>query len=134
MSAEDYDDVPGFGGGVWLGGGRAYTPRSYKCNHCAKPIDFRQRKPFNQDGTPHRCLGRNTQPQDAAPLTKDGAVTLFAMGAMQAIIQGQIAASGVDFIHHMNFYDVADAAWRVAVTMMNKEKEFRDDITKEQAS
>ena len=131
MSAEDYDDVPGFGSGIGFGGGRAYSTGQYKCNHCSVSITFRQRKPFNQDGTPHRCLGRNAPKRDQPPLTENGAVTLFAMGAMQAIIQGQIAAGGVDFIHHMNFYDVADAAWRLAVTMKNKEKEYRDDIVKD---
>lgn len=131
MSAEDYDDVPGFGGGVGFGGERAYSPSQYKCNHCSNPITFKQRKPFNQDGTPHRCLGRNAPNREQPPLTENGAVTLFAMGAMQAIVQGQIAAGGVDFIHHMNFYDVADAAWRLAVTMKNKEKEYRGDITED---
>lgn len=122
MSAEDYHDVPGFGGGY--GGGTSYERKSYTCNFCKQPIKFSQRKAFNKDGTPHRCKSAQTAETKATPET----ATLFAMAAMNAIINASIQAAGVDYIHSMNFYDVADAAWKVSAAMIRKEEEYRDEF------
>lgn len=127
MSAEDYHDVPGFGGGAF----RTFKPRDYACNHCSAPITFVNRRPMNIDGTPHRCLGRNAKQQSPVPIPSaldNSAAVLFAMSAMNAIIQGQIQAGGIDHIHHMNFYDVADASWRMASAMVSAEKNYRDEF------
>lgn len=121
MSAEDYHDVPGFGGGFDFA--RA-QPRQYTCNFCRQPINFSNRKPVNKDGSPHRCRSGTTtkEKQPAQPQA-----TLFAMAAMNAIINAQIQVGGVDFIHTMNFYDIADASWRVAAAMVSKEKAFAEE-------
>lgn len=126
MSAEDYDDVPNFGGE-----GFNYSPqpkRQYACNFCKQPITFNQRKAYNKDGTPHRCQrGKPAEEQPQEPQTQ---ATLFAMAAMNAIINASIQSAGVDYIHSMNFYDVADASWRVASAMVAKEKAYSDEFRK----
>lgn len=121
MSAEDYDDVPG----LCSGSDRQplLNPRFYKCNRCRHPITFKNKKPFNQDGTAHRCIAKSQSETDPPPQA-----AMFAMAAMNAIINGQIQAGGVDFIHRMNFYDVADSAWQVAAAMVKREKDYRDEI------
>lgn len=127
MAAEDYDDVPGIGSGMGFGYHTSYTPRppkNYTCHSCKAPIGFKDRKPINKDGTPHRC-GQN-RPAEPKPDTTQA--TLFAMAAMNAIVSAQIQAGGVDHIHHMNFYDVADAAWRLAAAMTKREGEYRNEI------
>lgn len=126
MAAEDYDDVPGIGSGMGFGYGTSYTPRppkAYTCHSCKAPIDFKDRKPINKDGTPHRCGSkRQAEPEQASQ------AALFAMAAMNAIVNAQIQAGGVDHIHHMNFYDVADAAWRLSAAMVKRECEFRHEM------
>lgn len=118
MSAEDYHDIPGFGVGY-----SGASPRQYTCNFCREPINFSNRKPLNKDGSPHRCKSRaSAEKEQAQPQA-----SLFAMAAMNAIINAQIQAGGVDYIHTMNFYDIADAAWRVAAAMVSKEKAFADE-------
>lgn len=98
-------------------------PKVYRCKSCNGGIKFSGGKAFNHvDGTPHRCYKK----KEAPPVPQDG--TLFALGAMNAIVNAQIQAGGVDFIHRMNFYDVADSAWRLAAAMHKKEKEFREDF------
>lgn len=126
MSAEDYDDVPGFAD---FAGGLGYSTSrqsQYKCRYCDAPISFKNRKPFNSDGSAHRCRAESNAkaPADKADLQ----AVLFATGAMSAIISGQIQAAGVDHIHHMNFYDVADAAWRVAAAMVSRERVYREEL------
>jgi hypothetical protein len=121
VSAEDYHDVPGFGGG----GFSSFKPKAYTCNFCQQPIVFNQRKPFNKDGTPHRCRS-GQQPQEAKETPQQA--TLFAMAAMNAIINASIQVGGVDFIHSMNFYDVADASWRAAAAMVSREKAYSDEF------
>ncbi|HEX5362358.1 MAG TPA: hypothetical protein VFW49_14930 [Fluviicoccus sp.] len=118
MSAEDYHDVS------W------YLPgsRGYVCKFCQQPITFSNRKPYNKDGTPHRC--KRTEKADATTESQPQAA-LFAMAAMNAIINASIQAGGVDYIHHMNFYDVADAAWRMAAAMVNSEKNHRSEFGSE---
>lgn len=118
MSAEEYHDVPGIGGPTWT----SYQ-NSYQCKNCQGQIFFKAKKAFNKDGSPHLCLGKKPEnrlaPQEAV---------LYAMAAMNAIVNAQIQAGGVDFIHHMNFYDVADAAWRLASAMHSSEKNFRGEF------
>ena len=123
MAAEDYDDVPGFGGGTWT---PSYKPKAYTCNFCREPITFNQRKALNKDGTPHRCKTTGRAHPSAEANTQ---ATLYAMAAMNAIISGSIHSGGVDHIHRMNFYDVADAAWQCAAAMVKSERNYRDDIT-----
>lgn len=132
MAAEDYDDVPGFGGSQWSS--HAVKPRAYKCNNCHQPITFSNRKPFNVDGTPHRCMGKNARPGKVEPekATDNHAATLFALSAMNAIINSQIQAFGGDHIHRMNFHDVADASWQAAVAMLRAERNYRDEIAASQ--
>lgn len=122
MSAEDYHDVPGFGGGFGT-----YKAKAYTCNFCKAPINFNQRKAFNKDGTPHRCRTADGALKAQEPQPADQQATLFAMAAMNAIINASIQSGGVDYIHSMNFYDVADASWRVAAAMVSKEQSFRDE-------
>lgn len=124
MSAEDYHDVPGFGGGSGFNG--AYQ-RQYTCNFCRQPINFSNRKPFNKDGSPHRCKSGAAANEKQSPQGGQPQATLFAMAAMNAIINAQIQVGGVDYIHAMNFYDIADASWRVAAAMVSKEKAFADE-------
>jgi len=124
MSAEDYHDVPGFGGGASF---YRPQPRQYTCNFCHEPINFSNRKPINKDGSPHRCKARVPGDKSQAAQSEQPQATLFAMAAMNAIINAQIQAGGVDFIHAMNFYDIADASWRVAAAMVSKEKAFADE-------
>lgn len=124
MSAEDYDDVPGFGGGFDF---TRSQPRQYTCNFCRQPINFSNRKPFNKDGSPHRCKSGATANKNESPQTEQPQATLFAMAAMNAFINAQIQVGGIDFIHHMNFYDIADASWRVAAAMVSKEKVFAEE-------
>jgi len=125
VSAEDYDDVPGIGSGMGFGSSYSYhAPKKYTCHSCKAPINFKDRKPINKDGTPHRCLQkRAAEPEPVAPQA-----ALFAMAAMNAIVSAQIQAGGVDHIHHMNFYDVADASWRLAAAMTKREREYRNEI------
>jgi len=125
MSAEDYDDVPGFGSGS-SGHKYASTPKSFTCRFCGSAISFNNRKPFNVDGSPHRCMRR----EDSAPPSVSQEATLYAMAAMNAIISGQIQSGGVDHIHRMNFHDVADAAWQVAVAMVKAEENHRHELAK----
>lgn len=126
MAAEDYDDVPGFGGGAWLGN----TARSgkYECKFCRANIKFSQRKAFNLDGTPHRC-NPGQRGSEAADSAETPPAALFAMAAMNAIISAQIQKGGIDHIHHMNFHDVADAAWQAAAAMVSAEKNYRDEFS-----
>ena len=127
MSAEDYDDVPGFGAG--LGPRYVYPdqpPKGYTCNFCSQPIKFMQRKAFNKDGSPHRC--KTGQRQKEQPPETPQQATLFAMAAMNAIINASIQAAGIDHLHRMNFYDVADASWRMAAAMVSKEQAYREEI------
>lgn len=123
MSAEDYHDVPGFGGSTWI---PTRNSSAYSCNFCKSPIKFNQRKPFNLDGTPHRCKSSAEPHKEAMPQQ----AMLFAMAAMNAIISGSIQSGGVDFIHHMNFYDVADAAWQASAAMVKREEDYRDEIVR----
>lgn len=123
MSAEDYDDVPGFGGGF----ASSFKPRPYTCNFCKKPISFSNRKPFNSDGSPHKCKGKQDN-EPEAKATDNTAATLFAMSAMNAIITAQIQKFGGDYVHHMNFHDVADASWQAASAMVNAEKNYRHEF------
>src|SRR5690606_27926811 len=99
MSAEDYDDVPGLGSGS-SGHKYAPTPKPFPCRFCGSTINFNNRKPFNVDGSPHRCMRR----EDSAPPPAGQEATLYAMAAMNAIINGQIQSGGVDHIHRMNFH------------------------------
>lgn len=130
MSSEDYDDVPGLGGmftGNWNTGPGA-KPSTYQCYRCRYPITFTNKKPFNEDGTPHRCIANSHKsPKQPIPPAPHEA-TLYALAAMNAIINGQIQAGGVDFIHHMHFGDVADAAWRMAAEMARAERQHRDEF------
>ena len=99
--------------------------RRYACNRCEATIFFSNKKPFNDDGTAHRCTGR---PPEPPPATQNQTAVLFAMGAMNAIITAQIQAGGVDYIHHMNFHDVADAAWQAAAAMVGAERNHRHEF------
>lgn len=121
MSAEDYHDVPGFGGGF----AGSYKPRSYSCNFCKAPISFSSRKPFNPDGTQHRCKSKGQEQQPDPKPSENPQVALYVMSAMNAIISGQIQKFGGDYIHHMNFNDVADASWRAAAAMVKAEENYR---------
>jgi hypothetical protein len=102
-------------------------PSLYSCNRCSASIYFAKRKPFNEDGTPHRCI---CKPQAQPPATSNQTAVLFAMGAMNAIIGAQIKVGGIDHIHHMNFYDVADASWQMAAAMVKAEANYRDEFAK----
>ncbi len=124
MSAEDYDDVPGFGGGFEFS--RAQQ-KQYTCNFCSQPIDFKHRKAHNKDGSLHKCRSAVKSGEPQPPQPPPHQATLFALAAMNAIINAQIQAGGVDFIHTMNFYDIADASWRVAAAMISKEKAYADE-------
>lgn len=124
MSAEDYHDVPGFGGGTDFNSPRQ---RQYTCNFCHEPINFRNRKPFNNDGSPHRCKARSPADKGQLHQGEQPQATLFAMAAMNAIINAQIQVGGIDHIHAMNFYDIADASWRVAAAMVSKEKVYAEE-------
>lgn len=100
--------------------------KAYTCNRCQKPIIFNgDRIPRNPDGTKHKC-GGSSKPQPAQPAPQEA--TLYALAAMNAIINGQIQAGGIDFIHHMHFGDVADAAWRMAAEMARAEIQHRDEF------
>jgi hypothetical protein len=126
VSAEDYDDVPGFGSG--FGGGFSHAqPKQYTCNFCRQPINFKNRKAHNKDGSLHRCKSAAPSGVPKLPEHDKHQATLFAMAAINAIINASIQSAGVDYIHSMNFYDVADAAWRVSAAMVSKEKAFADE-------
>lgn len=124
MSAEDYDDVPGFGGGL---GFNSTHQRQHMCNFCRQPINFSNRKPFNKDGSPHRCKSSATANKEQPPQYDKPQAAVFALAAMNAIINAQIQVGGIDHIHVMNFYDIADVSWRVAAAMVSKEKAFSEE-------
>lgn len=128
MSAEDYDDIPGldrFMAGFQRSNSKA---DGYQCKFCRSEITFKQRKPFNPDGTPHRCKSGGVQGSSMEEKETPPQAVLFAMSAMNAIVNASIQAGGVDYIHHMNFYDVADASWRLAAAMVSSEKQFRREF------
>jgi len=99
--------------------------KQYKCYHCNALIVFKSKVAHNADGTRHLCKSKKSNESPAPPPQQ---ATLFAMAAMNAIIGAQIQAGGVDEIHRMNFYDIADASWRVARAMVEKEKVFSDEF------
>lgn len=123
MAAEDYHPDIGFGSGV---GGGSYRPKLYTCNFCKEQITFSNRKPYNTNGTPHRCKGNGKATEKEPEIPQQA--TLYAMAAMGAIISAQIQKGGIDHIHHMNFYDVADAAWQAASAMVKGEKNYRHEF------
>lgn len=125
MAAEDYHDVPGFGGGTYIGPQSRFSREPYKCKFCQETIKFQNRKALNPNGTPHRCRadGKGSEYDSVAHQAN-----LFALGAMNAIMSAQIKVGGVDFIHHMNFQDIADASWQAAAAMISAEKNFRNEI------
>jgi|GEM_PF-2550984 len=128
MSAEDYEDVPGLGAGFPFPPDRR-NAAPYKCRFCKSEISFKNRKPLNPDGTAHHCKAYRAEKQAPAPaVPADPQPMLYALAAMNAIIGGQIQAGGVNFIHSMNFHDVADAAWQVAAAMVSAEKNHRDEF------
>lgn len=96
----------------------------YVCFKCNQKIVFINRKAYNTDDTPHVCSGKQMESKQEVPQQ----ATVFALGAMNAILNAQIQVGGIDSIHHMNFYDIADAAWRVAAAMVSKENEYREEI------
>lgn len=101
--------------------------KPHSCNRCKADIKFSNRKPFNMDGTPHRCMAGSAT-REPPKATDNQQAVLFAMAAMNAIISGQIQAGGVDHVHRMNFHDVADAAWQAAAAMISAEKNYREDF------
>jgi len=128
MAAEDYDDVPGLGDGSGRPWAFQKKPSTYECRFCGKPITFVQRKAYEPGGGLHRCQRDAKAGQHSHDSKPPEQATLFAMAAMNAIINGQIQAGGVDFIHSMNFHDVADAAWRIAAAMVHGEKNYQDGL------
>ena len=61
---------------------RKHSAKVYKCNHCMQSITFKDRKPYNDDGSEHRCLslrgipckrcGASVNFKDGLPMNIDG--------------------------------------------------------------
>lgn len=100
----------------------------YQCTFCQQPIRFKDRIPYNQDGSRHTCKRDGAAPGKAEPAEVPQEAKLYAMAAMNAIISASIQSGGVDFVHKLYFPDVADAAWRAAAAMVEAEKNYRDEF------
>jgi hypothetical protein len=61
---------------------RKHAVKQYECNHCMQPITFKDRIPYNDDGSEHRCLSSRGMPcnrcgasvnfKDRKPINLDG--------------------------------------------------------------
>lgn len=98
----------------------------YKCYKCGLTITFMNRVAYDGNGI-HKCKGKNSQvTKDPEPAPQ---AVLFAMAAMNALIQAQIQHGGIDHMHRMNCHDIADLSWQMAAAMIKGEENYRFELT-----
>lgn len=112
MAAEDYDDVPGIGGGHSI---NPYKPQKVACKYCGDEIVFRNRMPKDPyTGSDHRCLGgRNQNKSSITPDSFD--LEACAVSAMAALITAYPKEGTWD----VDPNEIASFAWDIAVAMKN---------------